>query len=187
MITAQNGIEVDSGNATLDGNIVSDNNYVIPQGGTAYGATNILIFTNGVKAENNTSTDSNGDFYIQGNFATLTYNSMSKSINFDHVDLIGSHNVVEHNVMTHADQYGVYICGSKNSIHDNTINEAAYGIFEDKTSSGCTASASNSATDNTLLNVTTLYTPDNSTLPNLTPAVASTPHAHLNVSPFRKQ
>jgi hypothetical protein len=197
MITAQNGIEVDTGSATLDGNTVSDNNYVVPQGGTAYGATNILVFTNGFKAENNTSTDSNGDFYIDGSYATVTYNAMSKSVNGDHVDLIGDHNVVEHNVMTHADVNGVYICGSKNAVHDNTINDAAYGIYEDQTSSCVPASsysvtagvtaASNSATGNTLFNVTTLYTPDNNTFPHLTPAVTAAPHSRLHVSPFRKK
>jgi parallel beta-helix repeat protein len=146
--TAQNGIEVYLAKGTINSNVVQGDDYE----GPIYGASGILIFNaaNGTEANDNVVSDTNlGIYFYQSNHGTANGNNVSKTVSYNALTAFqSSQDVFEHNVVTRAgleqDQAAVYLCGSNNTVSNNTINEAPVGIQDDRTSvDGCTGAAGN--------------------------------------------
>jgi hypothetical protein len=181
-IVGQNGIQVYLAKGKINENIVLDNNYVTPPGGTFYTATNILLYqpANGVTVTKNTSAGSNSNIvqYL-GNDGTFTSNVVSRAFDTstetgtgaygsDGIDIYGNGNTVTSNTIIQSQTNAIFLCGSNNKVHSNDIYDATYGVYEDQSNAdSCGSSGSNSATSNTLEVVQTQYTPYNSTLPNV--------------------
>jgi hypothetical protein len=149
-LIAQNGIQVSDGaKGTVNGNVVSSVDYT----SSASAGTGILFYlaADDGQANDNVVNESNNGVYFQGsNRNQAGGNSISKTFNYDAVVVYQSDfDVIENNIISRAglevpDQEGIYVCGSKNTIVNNTINEAPIGIQIDETSGdGCSGARGN--------------------------------------------
>lgn len=146
--TAQNGIEVaDGAKGYVNGNIVTANDYTP----SSSAATSILFYDAAPygQANNNFISESNnGIYFYDTNNGTANGNNISKMYNYSALEVTGNYAVFEHNVVTRSgleeDQPGIYLCGSKNVVEWNQVQDAPIGVQDDRT----TADQCNGATGN---------------------------------------
>ena len=139
---------------------------------TSSSATGILFYeaAEGGEANNNAISQTNGAvFFDSTNKGEANGNVISDSINYGPLGVYQSNSVTfKKNMITGSSdvegageptagalaQPAIYICGSKNVVEDNTINDALVGVQIDTTSmDGCSSSVSNTVSGNTYLNV----------------------------------
>lgn len=156
--TAQNGVEVLYGaKGTVNSNVVSSVDYTP----SSTAATGILFYQasdDGEANDNVISESNNGVYFYLSNHNQAERNNISKMFNWVAVVALQSDsNVIEHNIISRAgleiDEPAIYICGSKNLIEDNTINEAPIGVQIDNTGSNCTGGTGNTINGNVYYSV----------------------------------
>ena len=157
-VTAQNGVElVDGAKGLVNGNVISGVDYTP----TSSSATGILFYAadDYGQANGNTISDTNGGVYFYNtNHGKANGNNISKTFNFNGLGANGSYITFENNVVTRSgletDSPAIYLCGSKNVVAGNLINDAPSGVQDDRTSAdGCNGASGNSIFSNTYFNV----------------------------------
>ena len=167
--TAQNGVEVIYGaSAVVNNNTISAVDYT-PNSSSA---TGILFYqaAEGGQANNNAISQTNGAvYYYQTNKGEANGNVISDTINYGPLgayqatavtfksnSITGSSNVEGAGEPLAGDlaQPAIYVCGSKNVVEDNTINDALIGVQIDETSmDSCSGSSGNKVSGNKYLSV----------------------------------
>lgn len=168
-LTAQNGVEVIYGAAAVvNNNTISAVDYTP----SSSSATGILFYQagEGGQANNNAISQTNGAvYYYQTNKGEANGNVISDTINYGPLgayqatavtfksnSITGSSNVEGAGEPLAGDlaQPAIYVCGSKNVVEDNTINDALIGVQIDETSmDSCSGSSGNKVSGNKYLSV----------------------------------
>lgn len=158
--TAQNGIEVDDGaKGTVNNNVISANDYTP----NSSAGTSILFYqsaSGGQANDNIISETNNGIFFYQANSGTANGNNISKVYNYDGIATFQSNSdTIEKNTITRSglevpENGAIYICGSKTKVESNNLNEAPFGVYDDRTSAdGCSGASGNTTSLNLYHNV----------------------------------
>ena len=148
----QGGIQlIDGATGSIEQNIVT-NHVTAGCPECDFISTNIVVFeAKDVRIVGNTVSNSNVGMYVGGfngfdsNRATVLDNRVSGARPYDGMIVIGDDNVVKGNSITDSDYMALYAEGANNTIQDNTINEAYFGIL---------ATTGNSIFHNQLFNTT---------------------------------
>jgi hypothetical protein len=196
--TAQNGIEVLNGaKGTVNSNVVSSVDYT-PSSSAGTGILFYFAADDGEANDNVVNDSNNGVLFWGSNHNQAEGNNISKTFNYDAVVAFQSDfDVIENNIISRAGlevsgQEGIYICGSKNKIENNTINEAPIGIQIDETGAdGCSGASGNTTHGNTYysvgINLQTLTGPDPMDASDTKARTLATPrqHGQPKVSPSK--
>lgn len=141
-VIAQNGIQIaDGAKGTIDSNSVINHIYALCTTVNDCGAasTNILVVdSDGVHVTNNKTGNAQINVYYEGNSGDVSSNTIFQSRVFDGIDLIGSLNHANNNIIFNSDESGVYVLGDKNEVKGDTINEAPVGVLVDSGSTNTT-------------------------------------------------
>lgn len=139
---AQNGIQVAFGaKGTVSDNSVINHVYSLcaSSANCSFTSSNILIFNaNSVKVSGNNLGNSQVNVYYQGNRGDVSNNTIFQSPIFDGIDLIGNQNKAIGNRIFNSEEAGVFVMGDRNDVVGNFINEAAFGVLKDVSSTNTT-------------------------------------------------
>ncbi len=140
MGAAQNGIQIGFGaGGKVTNNTIADNVWSTCTSPTACStnAAGVLIFeSDGVTVSNNSLATNQVGIYIGGQKSRVVGNTVSNSVTLIGIAVVGNHDLVALNTLTHADQAGVYIQGNGNVVVGNDITDASVGVLKITGSTG---------------------------------------------------
>jgi nitrous oxidase accessory protein NosD len=137
---AQNGIQIGFGAAgTIARNVVTNNSYAQCTDVTTCTAvaTNILVVqSDGVTVSGNQAGISQIPIFVDANNAEIEHNETFAASVFDGIRVQGNSAEIRHNNVFNGAESGIFVQGNNNVVEDNTITEAAVGIFKETGSMG---------------------------------------------------
>lgn len=137
---AQNGIQVGPGaRGVIEDNTVASHIWspCVPTSNCDAVATGVLISeaADAQVARNSVGKSQTG-IYVQANGVAVVGNNVFDTSVFDGIAVLGDHNHVAGNTVTHSDDAGIFLLGNRNFVFGNRINEAPIGIWKFAGSSG---------------------------------------------------